>query len=434
MKKKSRYTFFSIHTLSGTLFVVGVTYLLSLIVINIDFFNPIESALKDFTFTDIVFQSSIDEESGTEKRFANRQVSPEIVMVNLGEMPDGRPDLARLKLAAQVNRLNQYAPSVIGIDAFFRKPGEPFADSILADAFSRTKNLVLVSKLEDWDSTKNQFASLTRSTSLFSQYAKSGFANFITGGDEGYLTTRRFTAEEPVGMDKEWCFTATILSLYHPKKFEVLAARPRKTEVINFSGNLQNFFRLDDSDLEDTTVDLSFIKGKIVLIGYLGDPIGKPSLEDVFFTPMNPEMGGRSVPDMYGITVHANILSMMLSENYIAQSPGWLDPCLAIAICMLNVSIFMYIGDRYRSMSQLMMRVIQILQAIVLMFITIYSLSQRNVAVEFTISLTLLFLAADLTEIYDGSIKSTVDLYKRKIGRPRDARSKYYKRRRLFSR
>lgn len=429
MRKKEKYRFFSIHTITGTIFVVVISLVLSIIPQNIDFFNPIEKALKDFTLTDVVFQRRLDDESGVVKKFTNHEINDKIILVNIGGASVGRAGLAE-----QLEIINRYSPAVVGIDAFFKRPGDPIADSLLSEAFRNTNNLVLVSKLESWDSSKNRFTELTKSAEMFSRHATTGFANFITGGSDGYLTTRRFSAKEPVNDQTELCFTGKILSLVDKGKFGKLSKRGKPTEIINYSGNLEHFFRLDYTDVMDTTRDLSFLKDKIVLMGYLGEPMGNPSLEDVFFTPLNPEMAGRSVPDMYGITVHANILAMMLGEYYIAQAPEWLDPFLALVICLLNVSIFLFIGHKYRSSSQLMMRIVQILQGIILTGLLIYLLAEKDIYVEFTLSLTLLFLCADLTEIYEGSLHNAIAAYQLRRKRPAtNSRSQYYKKRRLFS-
>ncbi len=431
MRKKKEYQFFSIHTITGTIFVLVVSFLLSFVAHTVDFFNPMEKAFKDFTLTDVVYRPVVNEKTGEVSNFKDRKVSDKIVLVNLGGYD---PDSGRYKMAMQLNRINQFSPAVVGIDAFFKKPKEPYSDSILADAFRNTKNLVLVSKLDELDSTEENFSTLIRSADIFTKYAQTGFANFITGGEDGYLTTRRFSSHEKVGDKTEWCFTAQILSIYDKKKFEELKSRKRQTEVINYTGNLEKFARLDFDQVLDSTTDLSFLRGKIVLMGYLGETIGTPSLEDVFFTPLNAEMAGRSVPDMYGITVHANILSMMLGGYYISQAPSWFDSFLAILICMLNVSIFLYIGHKYRSTSQLMMRIVQIIQGVILTGLLIYLLAEKDMSVEFTVSLAILFLCADLTEIYEGSLHGFIERYRSKIGRPKvNARSRYYKKRRLFS-
>lgn len=377
--------------ITGTIFVILVSYLLQLITVNIDFFNPITQALSDFKVTDVVYSKLKDK----------RPPEQEIVMINIGNL--GRGDLAML-----LNRINEYEPAVVGIDAFFKKPKDPSVDSALAAAFSNTKKLVLVSKLDSVDH-KDQFNVLIKSADVFSHSAYSGFANFITGGDEGFLTTRRFTSLQKYGDTTEYSFTAKILSLYDPKRFAEMDKREKKLEIINYSGNLERYFKFDYPEVFDPSIDLSVIKGKIVLMGFLGEPMGEPSLTDIFFTPLNEKEAGRSHPDMYGITVHANILSMMLGGYYIDQAPGWLDPLLAVVLCMLNVALFIWVGKRFRDFSQLSMRIIQIFEGVVLTGLMFYLLTVKDYNVDFTITLVLVFLTADLAEIYEGTAKTIVE-------------------------
>ena len=64
---------------------------------------------------------------------------------------------------------------------------------------------------------------------------------------------------------------------------------------------------------------LSQIENKIVLLGYRGKVMvhEKPDIkniqnkhdEDMYFTPLNPFMTGRALPDMYGVDIQANIIS-----------------------------------------------------------------------------------------------------------------------------
>ena len=53
---------------------------------------------------------------------------------------------SRYDIARQVNIINSFNPKVIGIDAIFQEEKEHHSDSILADAFSKCRNLVLVSQ------------------------------------------------------------------------------------------------------------------------------------------------------------------------------------------------------------------------------------------------------------------------------------------------
>ena len=43
---------------------------------------------------------------------------------------------------------------------------------------------------------------------------------------------------------------------------------------------------------------------------------------------------------MNGTVVHANIISMMLENNYIKKLPSWVNWLVAILICWLHMSFF----------------------------------------------------------------------------------------------
>lgn len=47
-------------------------------------------------------------------------------------------------------------------------------------------------------------------------------------------------------------------------------------------------------------------------------------MKDRYYTPLNERSSGRSIPDMFGVIIHANIISMLLDEDYIDDVPEWL--------------------------------------------------------------------------------------------------------------
>jgi CHASE2 domain-containing sensor protein len=84
----------------------------------------------------------------------------------------------------------------------------------------------------------------------------------------------------------------------------------------------------------------SLITGRIVLLGYVNT---NPSdLEDKKFSPMNSRFAGKSIPDMNGVVVHANIISMVLDKDYIKKVPLWGNLLLAIIVCWLHMSFFVH--------------------------------------------------------------------------------------------
>ena len=105
--------------------------------------------------------------------------------------------------------------------------------------------------------------------------------------------------------------------------------------------------------------DLSIIKNKIVILGFIGNTLNeKYSIEDKYFTPLNKEFVGKSLPDMYGCIIHANILSTILSENYINKSSSWSAWLMAFIISYLFTSIFFY---WYKSKAELFDLYIQLI-------------------------------------------------------------------------
>lgn len=397
MIRKKNYRFFNYHLFSCTCFVLLMSGLISIAAVNTDIFNPLKNAFKDFDVTDLAFQ----------KFRESKDPGQDIVLVNIG-------NLDRTGLAAELNVINRFSPAVVGIDAFFNKPKDPVQDFQLAMAMNSTENLVLVSRLDSVNDTTLAFGHVTRSLPIFSANAHGGYANFITGGDDGFLTTRRFTARETVADTTEVSFAARILELYDKEAYRKLMSRPAQQEIINYSGNLDKFIRLDVHQVLDSGADLSFLKGKIVLMGYLGEPMGAPSLTDVFFTPLNQNIAGRGFPDMYGITVHANILSMMIRGDYIEQTPESMDYILGVLLCFFNVGIFLYFARKARNISQVVMRTVQFVQAFLITGFMLYMLTRQDYRVELGFTLGLIFFTGDLTEIYQNAAFSYVEKVRQK--------------------
>ncbi len=362
---------------------------------DIDFLNPIEKALSDVHISDLVFSTFKEKE----------MPHPDVVLVNFG-------DLSRAQIAQEINIINQYEPAAIGIDAFFMSEKGPVNDFPLMMAIKNTKNMVLVSDvaLDSLNVKEGKYEYLRTSNPMFQQYAEHGFANFITGGEEGYRTTRNFTPKELVADTIEWNFTSRLLQLARPALFDsTLKQRQKQLEVINYYGNYNSFLRLDINQVFDPNVDKSFLKDKIVLMGYMGSSFGKRDLTDVFYTPLNPEYAGRSYPDMYGIVVHANILSMMLKNDYFEQAPNWINYLVAIVLCILNINLFLFLSVTIPASFQLIMRLAQVLQLIVFTGVSLYLLSELDYKWDSTPTLALILICGDITDIYSDSGRPLVN-------------------------
>lgn len=361
---------------------------MGLIPAQFEVLDPISKALSDFELTDLVFSQLREDQSP----------DTNIVLVNIAH-------LSRAEIGQQVAILNEYKPKVIGLDVFFRQKKDFEDDIQLIMALSQVENLVMVSELVDPTEGGNCFDSITTSHPQFNQFAKNGFANMLTAA-ESYKTTRNFVPQHCVADSSVLGFGPKIANIFRPGSVQPLLDRDNEFEIINWKGNHNKFFRLDAHEVLNREIDLGFIKDKIVLLGYMGTYyLGEPSLEDTFYTPMNKHTGSKTFPDMYGVTVHANIISMILDGDYIDSTPFSVDVLIAFIIVFLNVSVFFWVGNHYKLYYDLISKSIQLVEVAVIFFLNLLVLLFLDYKLDLTFAIVCLVFSGDLTELYVGSLQ-----------------------------
>src|SRR3972149_1488619 len=174
----------------------------------------------------------------------------------------------------------------------------------------------MVSKLDQYDEETKNYRNLHLSIPLFSRHAETGFANLPNDDEESFRTIRDFSPPEKNNHSTVPAFAVKIAGFYKPASLHTLFERQKELEKINFRGNYNCFYFIDTYQYFEPEADFSFIKNKIVLLGYMGPDLNTKSLEDIFFTPLNERYAGKSFPDMYGVVVHANIVSMIFILIY----------------------------------------------------------------------------------------------------------------------
>lgn len=390
-----------VDNLLATAFIFSIMWVLSNVNLNLDVLNPVQDMFGDFQLTDLV-SSKIREEMPDDTN---------IVIVNISE-------LHRSELAEQVRIINRCHPKVIGIDAFFRKLKlkHPEGDSLLAKAFEEVENLVLVSKLLYNDSLKT-FDSLDTSHPLFMKNAITGSANLLTEGEESFRTARMFSPFDTIayGNRKGWVepfFAVKIAEIYKPGSMKIVRDRRNELETILYRGNVYGvkgkFTVFDAQDILDGYFDPGTFRNKIVLMGYMGRELGtSENVWDVdkFFTPLNDKYVGKAVPDMYGIVVHANIISMILNHHFVDESEGWIDFMLGLIICFTSVVAFHFALRRVPQLFDPVTKLVQLILIIVLIFCEVQIYRKAYFRLDFGIALAAIALAPDLLEIYLHLIK-----------------------------
>ena len=376
-----------------------------------DAFDPIGDALADMEMSDIVF-SRLREDPMPDTN---------IVVVNIGNLP-------RSMIGEQIKIISKYNPKVIGIDSFFGpdnpNPDDSLGNFILSDAITNGRNVVMVTKLLQSDSLSSSregddiYDSLYYSAPFFMMNATEGFANLETDAEnqDDFKACRAFPPKRKVVDQDKFAFSVQMAYLYDSAKAKKFVGRENDWETINYRGNIVDifgrtgypnmFYALDWYQVlkEDFVPEL--IKDKIVIFGYLGGDFFDTSWDDKFFTPLNKKYAGKANPDMYGVVVHANIVSMILKEDYIDSMSEISGIILGILLCFVNVSVFAIIYRRLPRWYDGITKVIQLIEITILGLIMIFVFHWFSFKLNLTITMIAVALAGDSLEVYYGVLKN----------------------------
>ena len=328
MKRFSLKNFFKkkyilTEALLATAFTMIATFLISFIPMRAEFIKAVKQGFLDFDIYDLYFSG---------RHLPNLQRDSTIVIVELGA--------DRNAIADQLSVLKKYSPAVIGIDADFDQEGNSADNFKLQQAIIQLGDTVSLGY-----SASSGNPGAPASNPIYSHQSGSGYINY--SDRDSFSVIREYKPFINVNNAQFPAFTTAIIAKYDRAKFEKLKKRNNKTEVINYTGNLESYTSLsiDEFINADTTQQLeNIIKGKIVLLGYFVKN-APPVIEDLFFSPVNRQVSGKSFPDMYGVVIHANILTMVLSDDYIAQSSSFTSYFFAAIIIFL---FLMYILRQYK--------------------------------------------------------------------------------------
>jgi len=384
-------------------------------------FDSIGTALSDVELTDYVF-------SGLRK---DPDVEENIVVVNIGR-------LNRRQIAEQLQIISKHKPKVIGIDGFFdcatglrdtincRQLVDTLGNLMLANAIKEAGNVILVSKAlqskalqRDTTAEEITFDSLRRSDAMYlSEAVGDGFASLETDANyqDDAKTCRTFNPKLEFKDKTHYAFSVEMARLYDSAKAQKFLQRGNYSEVINYRGNVYDifgttnypnmFFTLDVDQVmtEDFVSDL--IKDKIVIMGFLGEQLGDPSWNDKFYTPLNKKLAGKANPDMFGVVVHANIVSMILREDYVDQMANWQEAVMAAILCLLNVALFSLVNTNLPLWYDGITKLVQLIQLLLYTVLMVLIFDWFTFKLNITLTLAAVALVGDVYEIYLTVIKN----------------------------
>jgi CHASE2 domain-containing sensor protein len=392
-----------IDSIIATAFIFVVIFGLFSLISVFDAIDPVGEALEDVEFNDIVYSTLREDPPADDK----------IVLVNIGR-------LSRAGVAEQIRIINKYNPKVIGIDSFFPFPKTDAQDTALVNAFKEVDNLVMATKLERWNE-ENIVDSLKLTAEKFRIHAEDfGFANLQVGegvSQEDVKTCRSFVPKEPL-MSKDslhYAFAVKLAQYAAPEKVKRFIERDNDVEYINYKGNAYGsntnfaptFFALDIPDVFNENFVPELIEDKIVIFGMLGEYFGDPyNVEDKYYTPLNKKYAGRGAPDMHGAVIHANIISMILDEDYVYKLEEHFQIIIAVLLCYLNVVAFMWVYYALKNWYDGITKVVQLIELLLILGAIIYSYHLYNINLELTLAMGVVAVVGDSLEVYNGVVKN----------------------------
>jgi CHASE2 domain-containing sensor protein len=386
-------------------------------------FDPISQALTDFELTDYAFS----------KLRPDLTVDTTIVIVNLAP--------TRALIAQQVNFISQLKPKVIGIDSFFNCEGnlydsincpqllDTLGNLLLGSAIEEAGNVVLVSKVLQKMKTANLklidvYDSIEYSDPIIKKGAKmNAFANLSTGADyqEDVKLCRSFIPTLQVNSKDEYAFAVSMAMLYDSIKTKRFLKRGKEEEIINYRGNVEiqdiKLKSLQGKDLGATNFSAMFyavdwdkllagevagdlFKDRIVIMGAMGSNFGDPAWTDKYFTPLNKKVAGRANPDMFGVVVHANIVAMILNQDFVTELTDWQKYFIAFLVCFLTVALFIFIDAKLPAWFDALSVIIQISQILAFSFLMVEVFASFSYKLDLSITLGVSALVGPCYDIF----------------------------------
>ncbi len=349
-----------------TVVVSGVFYLLFL---NISFLDPFSKAFKDFSFTDIYYSELNEEET----------FNKDIIIVNIKQSD-------RYTIAQAIEKSEQQQPKVIGLDMIFKDRKDSFFDSILRQTLLNYKNIVSAYVIDMDTIIKNH-------DYFVGNHAKEGFINVSLAGQDAVI--RDFIG---VKDDKHYSFSTQIALASKLMNEKDLSKLDEKIPI-NYIGNQDAFLTFDIDELLELD-SIPAMKNAIVLFGYLGTPTGNPfDIEDKLFTPLNKKFVGKSTPDMFGVAIHANIINMLISDNFIKKIPKPILYLLAIVSSFFTILLGMVLYKRSELAYDTLIKIIQFVISIVLFYLALVLLKQ-NIYLYVTPIMVLTLFGLEMIDFY----------------------------------
>ena len=104
---------------------------------------------------------------------------------------------------------------------------------------------------------------------------------------------------------------------------------------------------------------------------------------------------------MYGVVVHANMLSMAIENNYIRKMPAWFSWILAIVIGWIHMAIFIKYYLDHHIWFHLVAKIAQLLSAILFLYLDLWFYETYRIKLDMKLTLIVIVMAVDVIYFYE---------------------------------
>ena len=160
------------------------------------------------------------------------------------------------------------------------------------------------------------------------------------------------------------------------------------------------FYVVDVEEMLRGEVLPEMFKDNIVMMGFLGDYLGDPSWDDKFYTPLNKKVAGRAHPDMFGLVLHANAVTMILNEDYVDELADWSKYAVAFLVGLLTVALFIVIDRKLPIWFDALSVLIQLVELLIIVSFIIFAFASWSLKLDLTIAIAVSAFVGPCYDIY----------------------------------
>jgi len=374
--------------------LVFVILIISPFLFNYDILKPINDSISDFEITDVYFSNTLPE--------LDIPNETDIVIINTGIKKDyGVVELNDLQYAKILRLINQTEANTIAINHKFTTLEDSKYFLPIKGILDNTKNLVLIS-----DSINN-----------ISDNAKYSFVEFDREDMSNTKTIRRFLATKKINNMAMNHFAVEAANGYNPDAVARFLERGYEYERINYKGNFDKFSIVNATAVFQNKVSPEIFDNKIVLMGVVDTTGISMEFDRMYYTPLNETSSGRTIPDMYDTIIHANIISMLLTDDYFEKMDTWIILFIAFALTYLNMLLFGYIGYINPKWYELAALGIFTVETVGIAYLTVILFAEYTYEMDLTLAIISSAMSIVLFELYTNTFKPFALLIFRKLNK-----------------